>query len=138
MITSGTESMVQKDERSLGDLLSQLASDTGTLVRQEMRLVVVETRQNMSSGVESFIWLASGTAVAFVGGLVLVAALILALSLWLPAWLAASIVGIGLCVIGVPVANYGLTELRKMEIAPDDSIESIKESAEWLREQTTN
>ncbi|MDI1241095.1 MAG: phage holin family protein [bacterium] len=138
MATSRAESMMQKDERSLGDLISQLASDTGTLVRQEMRLVVAETRHNLSSGLESAAWLAAGLAVAAVGVLVLVAALVLVLSIWLPAWLSAIIVGIGLCAVGVPVANHGLTELKKVEIAPDDSIASIKESTEWLKEQIKN
>ena len=138
MATSRAESMMQKDERTLGDLISQLASDTGTLVRQEVRLVVAETRHNLSSGLQSVTWLAAGAAVAAVGVLVLVAALVLVLSIWLPAWLAAIIVGIGLCAVGLPVANYGLTELKKVEIAPDDSIASIKESTEWLKEQIKN
>ena len=138
MVTSRAESMMQKDERTLGDLVSQLVSDTGTLVRQEVRLVVAETRHNLSSGLQSATWLAAGAAVAAVGVLVLVAALVLVLSIWLPAWLAAIIVGIGLCAVGLPVANYGLTELKKVEIAPDDSIASIKESTEWLKEQIKN
>lgn len=138
MVNSGAESMVQKEERSLGDLVAKLASDTGILVRQEMRLVVAETRQNLSSGVDSVIWLASGIAVALVGVLVLAAALVLVLSIWLPAWLAATIVGIGLCAIGLPMANFGLTKLKNMEIAPDDSVASIKESTEWLKERINN
>lgn len=138
MNTSRAETMVQKDERSLGDLVSQLASDTGTLVRQEVRLVVAETRQNLSTGVDSAAWFAAGIAVAAVGGLVLVAAFVLILSIWLPAWLAATIVGIGLCAIGLPMANSGLAALKKIEITPDDSIASIKEDTEWLKEQIKN
>ncbi|MEO5859043.1 MAG: phage holin family protein [Pyrinomonadaceae bacterium] len=138
MVTSGAESMVQKEERSLGDLVAKLASDTGILVRQEMRLVVAETRHNLSSGVDSVILLGSGIAVALVGVLVLAAALVLVLSIWLPSWLAATIVGIGLFVIGLPMANYGLTKLKNIEMAPDDSIASIKESTEWLKERINN
>jgi len=138
MITSGVENKIQNNERSLGDLVSQLASDTGTLVRQEVRLVVAETRRNLSNGVESAGWLAAGTALAAVGALVLVAALVLILSIWLPAWLAAIIVGIGLCAIGLPMANSGLAALKKIEITPDDSIASIKEDTEWLKEQIKN
>lgn len=138
MTTSGAESMVQKDERSLGDLVAKLASDTGILVRQEMRLVVAETRHNLSTGVDSVIWLAAGMTVALVGVLVLAAALVLVLSIWLPPWAAAAVVGIGLCVIGLPMANSGLTKLKNMEIAPDDSIASIKESTEWLKERINN
>ncbi len=138
MATSRAESMMQKDERSLGDLVSQLASDTGTLVRQEMRLVVAETRHNLSSGLESAVWLAGGVAVLAAGLLALVAALVLILSIWLPAWLAAVIVGVGLSAVGLAVANHGLTSLKQVEVAPDESIASIKESTEWLKEQIKN
>ena len=138
MASHGVESRVQKEERSLGDLISQLAADTGTLVRQEMRLVVAETRHNLSLGVESAAWLAAGIAVAAVGSLVLVASLVLVLAIWLPAWLAAVIVGIALCAIGLPMANSGWTGLKRVEIAPDDSIASIKENTEWLKKQIKN
>ena len=138
MISSGTESMEQRDPRSLGDLISQLASDTGTLVRQEMRLVVAETRQNISTGLSAAVWLGVGIGVAIVGVLVLVVALILLLSLWLPAWIAAAVVGFVLCGIGLPMANSGLAGLKKVEITPDDSIASIKENTEWLKEQIKN
>ena len=138
MITSAVENKIQKDERSLGDLVSQLASDTGTLVRQEMRLVVAETRKNLSTGIDSAVWMAAGVAMAAVGALVLVAALVLILSIWLPAWVAAAIVGIGLCAVGLPMASSGLTALKKIEITPDDSIASIKEDTEWLKEQIKN
>ena len=33
------QTQLQKDERSLGDLFSELAGETGTLVRQRFRLL---------------------------------------------------------------------------------------------------
>lgn len=138
MATSRAESMVRNDERSLGDLISQLANDTSTLVRQEMRLVVAETRHNLSQGLESAAWLAGGVAAAAAGLLVLAAALVLILAIWLPPWLSAVIVGIALSAVGMIVANRGLTGLKKVEIAPNDSIASIKEDTEWLKEQIKN
>lgn len=138
MSTSRAESLEQSDRRSLGDLVSQLASDTGLLVRQEMRLIVVETRQNLSAGLSSAKWLAGGLVVAAIGILLLVAALVLVLSIWIPAWAAATLVGVALCVIGLPMAKSGLEGLKKVEMTPDDSIASIKENTEWLKEQIKN
>ena len=37
-----TQMQIQKDERSLGELFSELAADTGTLVRQEVALAQTE------------------------------------------------------------------------------------------------
>ena len=41
-----TQLQIQKDERSLGDLFSELAADTGVLVRQEVALAQVEISAN--------------------------------------------------------------------------------------------
>ncbi len=46
-----------KDERSLGDLFSELAAETSSLVRQEVALAQVELTQKASSvGKTSVFW----------------------------------------------------------------------------------
>jgi uncharacterized membrane protein YqjE len=125
----------ENSDRSIGELFGRLASETGTLVRQEVRLAVVETRQNLKAVVAASVWLASGLAVTVVSVLVLIAALILLLSIWLPAWLGATIVGVTLGTGGAIVASHGWSTLKGAELTPEDSIKSIKEDAEWLKEQ---
>ena len=135
-----TQSGMREDtsERTIGELFARLASDTGTLVRQEVRLAVAETRQNVRSVGTASVWLVAGGALAVASSLVLIAALVLLLSAWIPAWIAATLVGLIVGVSGMLIASRGWSELKQVEVAPDEAIESIKEDAEWLKQQIKN
>lgn len=128
----------EPEERSIGKLFTKLARDTGTLVRQEVRLAVAETRTNLNKATAGLTWLVSGAFIAVAGMFAMVAALILVVSLWLPAWAASAVVAIGLCTVGFVLANRGWSMLKKSDYLPDESIGSIKEDTEWLSEQIKN
>ena len=138
MMIAKTETAREADESSIGELFTKLARDTGTLIRQEVRLVIAETRTNLNKATAGLAWLVSGALIAVAGACAMIAALILVLSLWLPPWAAAGVVAIGLCGLGFVLANYGWTTLKGSEYLPDDSIESIKEDTEWLKKQIKN
>jgi hypothetical protein len=126
------------DDRSIGELFGQLASDTGTLIRQEIRLALAETRQNVRSVASASVWLAFGFILCVISLLAAFAGVILLLALWMPGWLAALVTAAALATGGLAIANYGWSTLKRAEIAPEDSIASIKEDAEWLKEQIKN
>lgn len=128
----------ESEELSIGELFGKLARDTGTLLRQEVRLVVAETRTNLGKATHGFAWLATGALLGLSGFFALVAALILLLSLWIPAWAAAGVVAIVIGAIGFAVLNQGWSMLKGSDYLPDESIESIKEDTEWLKEQIKN
>lgn len=138
MSTSRPDQIVPRQDESIGELFSKLAGDASSLIRQEFRLAVVETKQNAARGVRHASLIAAGGVIGVIGIGVLTAAIVLLLALWLPAWLAAGIVGIALCVISLLVVKSGYSALKNTEIVPDDSIASIKESTEWLKEQIKN
>jgi hypothetical protein len=83
-----------KDERSLGDLFSELASETGTLVRQEVSLAQAELTKKATDVGKNVGYLVVGGAVAYAAALALIAALIIGLSYFIPAWAAALVVGV--------------------------------------------
>ena len=123
------------DDQSIGDLFGRLASDAGTLIRSEIRLAVAETKQNVRSVGSASAWLATGILIGALSIMTMVAALILLISIWLPAWLSAAVVSFVLAGVGAAIAKQGWSMLNRAEFAPEDSIESIKEDAEWLKGQ---
>src|ERR687889_2352476 len=81
-------------ERPIGELLKQLATETTTLVRQELDLAKAEMREKAGKAGPGFgMWGAAGvTALLALGSLT--AFLILALDGAMPNWLAALLVGL--------------------------------------------
>ena len=126
-----------REERSLGDLFTELATETGTLVRQEMALAQAELTSKASKAGKNVAYLAVGGAVAFTAALALTAAVILLLSMWIPAWLAALVVGIAIAVAAYSILTSALSALRKTDPVPRETIETLKEDAEWLKNELT-
>jgi hypothetical protein len=126
-----------KDERSLGDLFSELASETSTLVKQEVALAQVELTNKAAVVGKNVGFLAVGGAVGYAAFLTLLAALVVGLSYIIPLWAAALVVSIIVGITAYFLINSALAELKKTELAPRETVESIKEDAQWLRDQVT-
>lgn len=127
-----------KDERSLGDLFSELANETGTLVRQEVSLAQVEMTQKAARVGKQVGFLAVGGAIGYAALLAVMAGIILVLtSLGVPAWLSAILVGAVVGGVSYYLVTSALEKLKHTEIAPNETVESIKEDAQWLKRQVS-
>lgn len=126
----------QREEPSLGELFSRLASDTSNLVRQEVALARTEMAQKASAAGRDAGILGAGGAIAYAGFLVLLAAAVIVLDLFLPLWLAAIIVGLITVGVGAVLAQRGLSALKRANLVPEQTIETLKEDAQWAKEQT--
>src|SRR5438045_2951539 len=84
-----------KEDRSLGELFSELSRETSTLVRQEVDLAKTELTHKATEVGKDIGFLAAGALVAYAGFLTLVAMLVIALAqLGVTWWLSALIVGV--------------------------------------------
>ena len=128
---------VYKDDRSLGDLFSELAGETGTLVRQELALAQVEITKKATAVGTNVGFLAAGGAVGYAGFLAILAGVIIGLSGFIPAWAAALVVGAVVAGIGFFLISSALASLKTTELTPTESVESIKEDAKWLKDQVS-
>lgn len=125
-----------KDERSLGELLGDLMQQTGTLVRQEMKLATTELSDKASRVGKDIGALAVGGAVAYAGFLALLAAIIIGLGqLGLPWWIAALIVGAVVVAIGGFMLQKGLNALKHQSMVPQQTIATLREDQAWAKEQ---
>lgn len=126
----------QKDERSIGDLFAELATETSTLVRQEVQLAKTELTQKVTSAGKDAGMIGAGGALAYAGLLALIAAVIIGLGQLIPMWLSALIVGLVVVGIGYMLIQSGLKALKSIDPAPRETIETLKEDKEWVKEQT--
>jgi hypothetical protein len=126
----------QRDERSLGELFAELAHETSTLVRQEVALARTEMTQKVTQVGRDAGVIGVGSAVAYAGLLAIVAALILGLGQFIPLWLSALIVGLVVAGIGYVLIQRGLDALKRANLTPSETIATLKEDAEWAKDQT--
>ncbi len=123
------------EERSLGDLFAELSEETSTLIRQEINLAKAEMSQKVSKAGKNIASLAIGGVVAYVGFLALTAALIIGLAGFIPGWVAALIVGVVMGLIGYLLIQKGMSELKKMTVVPERTVETLKEDVQWLKQE---
>src|SRR5215207_7817174 len=125
----------RRDERSLGELFGDLARDLGVLVRQEVQLASTEITHKASSAARDLALVAAGALVAYAGLLAVLAAVILALvSAGVDDWLAALLVGVVVAVIGAVVIQRGLAALKHADLAPRETLQTLKEDTQWVKD----
>ncbi len=125
-----------RDQRSLGDLFTELANETSTLVRQEIQLARAEMTQKASSAGRDAGMIGAGGALAYAGLLAIIAAVIIGLGQLIPMWLSALIVGLVILVIAYLLVRRGLDGLKNLNPLPEQTIETLNEDKEWAKEQT--
>ena len=126
-----------KEERSLGDLFADLASDTGTLIRQEVALAQAEMTHKATKIGKNVGFLVAGGAVAYAAALAMIAGIIILLARFMPAWAAAIVVGLVIGVAAYFVITSALARLRSVDPVPRNTVETIKEDAKWLKKEMT-
>ena len=124
------------EDRSLGDLFGDLTRDMGTLVRQEVELAKTEMTQKASQAGKNIGSMVAGGAVAYAGFLAILAGIIIGIaSLGVPWWLSALLVGLVVTGIGYFLIQRGRDALKQGNLAPERTIETLKDDAEWAKEQ---
>lgn len=129
--------MTNREEPSLGELFAELSRETSTLVHQEVALAKAELSTKASKIGKDAAFIGAGAAIGYAGFLALVATVIIVLAAWgLPWWLSALIVGIVVAAIGGFLVQKGLDSLKHEDMAPRETVQTLKENAQWAREQT--
>ena len=123
-------------ERSLPELMRELANETTTLVRQEIDLAKVELTERgktLADGAKMF----GGAALFAVGAfLALTAAIIAALALALQVWLAALIVAVVYAIVAYLAVQNGNKSLKQSVPLAPQTTRTVKEDIEWAKTAT--
>jgi hypothetical protein len=126
---------ILREERSLGDLFSELAEETSTLVRQEVALAQTELTEKATTVGKNVGFLLVGGAIGYAALLAVLAAVVIGLAVFMPAWLAALIVGLGVGAAAYMIISPALEALKKTDLTPRETVRSLKEDAQWLKKQ---
>ncbi|MFF1307071.1 phage holin family protein [Streptomyces sp. NPDC058307] len=121
---------------SVGELLSAVTSDIQTLFRQEVELAKTEVKQEATK---------AGKAAGMYGGagfagymvlLFLSSAAVLGLANVMDGGWAALIVTAVWAVIAAVLYQRGRTQMRTVAPKPEQTVETMKENAQWARHPT--
>lgn len=118
----------------LGELLGNVATDIGELVRGEVRLARAELDQKLDRVIMAAIWLIGGALVAFAGLVVILQGIAAALAVVLPTWAASLIVGVLIVVVGAVFARSGLAMLSLKNLTPDRMASSLQKDVNVVKE----
>ncbi|MDQ3634046.1 MAG: phage holin family protein [Acidobacteriota bacterium] len=127
-----------ENERSLGDLFTELANESSALMRQEVALAQAEITQKATEVGINVGYLVVGGAIAFIAVQAVIAAVIIALGGLIGSyWISALIVGIVVAIVAYFMISSALESLKKTNLTPEQTVETLKEDAEWVKEQVS-
>jgi hypothetical protein len=121
---------VRTESRSIGQLVTNLISDVGTLIQQEVSLARSEVTERVSkvgSGVGKMLF---GGAIMYAGLTIMLLAAVIELALILPQWLAALSVGSLVTLIGLIFMLSGRSALSQVNPMADRASKKHSASAD--------
>jgi uncharacterized membrane protein YqjE len=133
---------VDRSRRSVGTLLRDLAEGSATLVREEVRLAKMEIAQAVAGIGKGTGFVAAGVVFLLLGLLSLLTGVVLLIGdQWLPAdlyWLAALVVLVITGAMAAWFAKRGMAQLSPAVLAPNETVTTLKEDKEWLKQRLTS
>jgi uncharacterized membrane protein YqjE len=120
-------------ERSVGDLLKELSTETSTLVRKEMELARAELQEQGRRAGKGAGLLGGAGVVALLALGSLTATVIALLDTAMKTWLAALIVTAVWGVIAGVLALQGRNKLQEATPPAPQTVETVKEDVRWAK-----
>lgn len=124
-----------RQERSLGELFSDLTDQTRTLVRQEIALAKTEVTEKATVVGKDVASMVAGATVLYAGFIVLLAALVIGLGRFISYGGAALLIGLITVGAGAFLVMRGVNDLKQTNLKPTKTTETLKETKQWAKEQ---
>ena len=126
-------------ERPLGEIASDLTRDVSLLVRQEVQLAKAEMAEQGRVAAPGLGMIGGAGVVGLMAAGALTASLILVLSIFLPEWASALIVGAVFAATAFVLAKQGKERVGEAGAPiPEQTIETVKEDVEWAKTRATS
>jgi uncharacterized membrane protein YqjE len=122
-------------QRSVAEILENIASNLTQLVQAEFRLAKSEVKEGAEKVAGPGATLGAGMVLAFYGLGFLLLAAVYALSLVMAGWLATLIVGSVLVAAAGILIGAGSAKLRRVNLAPDRTMRTLEEDLQWAKQQ---
>jgi hypothetical protein len=123
------------ENKPLGDLFGDLATEVSELVRKEVALAKLEIGDKAKRVGTNVGQLVIGGAVAYAAMLAILAGVIMLLDNVMPSWGAALLVGVVVGGIGWLLIGKATAALKATDMTPQQTVETLKEDAAWVKQQ---
>jgi hypothetical protein len=124
-------------DNSIGSLIGQVAGDVSKLFRQEVALAKAELKEEAAKAGKAGGMLAGAGFAGYMVAVLLSLALVFALGAVMPLGWAALIVAVIWAVVGGVLYAVGRNRLKQVDPVPRQTVETLREDAQWVRDQTT-
>ena len=125
-----------RPERPLAELLKDIIRNIEEIIRCELRLAKTELRDEAVKGWAAGRQLLAGIALGLYAIGFLLLGVVYALALVMPYWAAALCVGIVLAAVAAALIGVGRGRLRQVHAKPEQTIKTVKENVEWIKNPT--
>ncbi len=124
-----------KTERPLSELISEVTGDLTTLVRKELELAKIETKQEVSRAAKAGGMMGAAGAAAYFALLLLSLAFVFLLDLVMPLWAAFLVMAALYGLVAGALFVQGRARAKQVSPMPEQTVESVKEDVRWLKAQ---
>ena len=121
-------------ERPLRDVFADILGNVQEIVRSEVRLAKAELREEASQAVFSMLPIIAGTVAGVLAVLFVLWTIAYAVALVWPLWAATLVVAAVLAVVATGLLMIGVSHLKRVEVTPEQTLETMKENLEWIRQ----
>lgn len=124
------------NNRSLGDLFNELSQDFSYLIRKEVELARTEVMENLNRAQRGIILVVAAGLIGYAAFIVLLVGLADLLYAWTGVfWLSALIIAVAVAVVSAILYFSGRSALSRVRLTPEQTIETLKNDAQWAKEQ---
>jgi hypothetical protein len=117
----------------VGQLMSQVAEDLSRLVRSELALAKVETKQEITTAGKAGGALGGAALAGWLTALFLSLALMYALGEVMPLGWSALLVAVLWGIAAAVLYTVGRSRLKQVNPVPERTVETVKEDVQWLQ-----
>jgi protein-S-isoprenylcysteine O-methyltransferase Ste14 len=130
----------QPGEPSLAALIGSIINDAKDLLLHEFTMAKLEVQDELNKTKTAALSLGVGAGISAVGSLLLVLMFVHLLQAFtdIPLWGCYGIIGILLLALGIGVLLIGKKTAEEIDVVPQQTMETLKENAQWIKEQTTS
>ena len=122
------------EERSVSDVLQDILRNVQDILRSEVRLAKAEIRQEATKAASSALWITFGLVGVLSAWMFLLWTAAYALAAILPMWAATLVIAVAMAAGGGVLIAAGLRRFTQITPMPERTIESLKETLEWMKQ----